>query len=107
MTDPDPAPGLSPEDHAIVDSYLRDPTAQLHRQRRISAQYAVGAGGFMAAAFWFDDARLAIPVYLVLVAWLVLRQRALERRTHALGRILSAYTAPRDNGGTAGRPPSP
>ena len=93
---------LSPEDRAIAAAYLDDPARQIRRQRRITVQYALGAGAVMGVALWADDVRLAVPVYLLLVLWLVLRQRALERRTRALRRILAAYDAAADDSPPAG-----
>ena len=52
---------------------------ELRRQRSVSLFYTGFSGSFMAAALWYHDERLAIPVFLIFMAWLWLRYRVLAR----------------------------
>jgi Flp pilus assembly protein TadB len=79
------------EERAVIAAYLDDPEAGIRRQRAIALRYAIGAGLFMIAAFWFDTVWLALPVYGVFLVWLVLRHRAFSRRTRVLARVIQRY----------------
>lgn len=59
---------------------LADFDAGLRKAGSMSLRYGLGTGLMMAAALWFDTPWLALPVWLVFVAWMGLRYRGLLRR---------------------------
>lgn len=91
MIAPRPGPELTERERQVMQSYLSDTEAPLRRQKSISVRYALGAGLWMLAAFWFDSLWLAVPVYLLFVFWLGLRYRALRRHSADLTRIFTVF----------------
>ncbi|MEO0766677.1 MAG: hypothetical protein AAFY75_11725 [Pseudomonadota bacterium] len=83
-------PELSEETAAVIARYSDGAAEDLAKQRRLSMQYAFGAGLIALAAIVLQTAWLSLGVWAVFVLWLVLRLRASRVQATAVARALDA-----------------
>lgn len=64
---------LTPEERRVL-TYYADPTQSgMGRAIRLSIQYALGAGVFVALALWDHNALYVLPVYGIFLAFMIVR----------------------------------
>ncbi|MAC76879.1 MAG: hypothetical protein CML66_02305 [Rhodobacteraceae bacterium] len=83
----DLASDTAPDRAALLAEY----DTAIRRTRSLSLRYGLGTGLFMAAALLLDTPWLALPVWLVFLAWLRMRYRSLLKRRDI------AATTPKDS----------
>jgi hypothetical protein len=82
---------FTPDEQRVLAVY-RDPrNAGLARAARLSLQYAVAAGCFVAVAIITDNALWSLAVFGVFVAWMGIRLLKAKQIAGVMPRIIQKY----------------
>jgi hypothetical protein len=93
LTVNDPVLNFTPDEQRVLALY-RDPrNADLGRAARLSLQYAVAAGCFVAVAIVTDNALWSLAVFGVFVAWMGVRLLKAKQIAGVMPRIIRKYEA--------------
>ena len=84
---------LTPEEEAILAIYAYPQKSGIPRAIRLTIQYAIGAGIFVALAIQYREPWYAVVSYLVFLAYMAARIVGGQRLSRVMPSILQKYEA--------------
>jgi hypothetical protein len=82
---------LTPEERRVLALYMNPRSSDLRRALRLSVQYAIGAGFFIALAIFYDEPRYSVGAYAAFLMFLVLRLLGARKLAGVMPRVIRKY----------------
>jgi hypothetical protein len=82
---------LTDHEREVISMYRDSPRSGIGRAIRLSIQYAIGAGVFLVAAIVTGNPWWSVVVYVVFVAWIVVRLLGARRLAGVMPSVIEKY----------------
>ncbi len=84
---------LTPEEHRVLSAYSDPKRSGMSRAVRLSIQYALGTGIFVAIGLWDEEPLYLLAVYGIFLAFMAVRLISAKKIAGVMPSIVAKYEA--------------